>query len=276
MTATSRPVTAASHDLWSPLARLRESTPLVQNITNYVVMNNTANALLAVGASPAMVHAVEEVEEFVAISRALVVNIGTLSPRWVEAMRLAVARARNAGIPWVLDPVGAGATSYRTTVGTELARLGPTVVRGNASEIMVLAGAVGAGGKGVDSAHSTEAALAPARALARDTGALVAMTGVVDYVTDGRRVVAIGNGHPMMARVTGLGCTATALVGAFLGANDDPFAATVAALTVLGVAGELAAEQSPGPGTLQVRLLDALYTLDRATLERRARVEERG
>lgn len=261
-------------DFCTPLERVRDASPLVHNITNYVVMNNTANALLAVGASPAMVHAAEEVEEFASISRALVINIGTLSPRWVDAMRLAATRAGSANIPWVLDPVGAGATTYRTEVGAELARMRPAVIRGNASEIMVLAGSVGAAGKGVDSTHSTHAALAPARALARDTGALVAMTGVVDYVTDGERVVAIHNGHPMMARVTGLGCTATALVGAFLGANDDPFAATVSALTTLGVAGEMAAERSPGPGSLQMHLLDALYRLDRVELEQRARVRD--
>lgn len=257
---------------WACVERVRATAPLVHNITNYVVMNNTANALLAAGASPAMVHAIEEVEEFTGISKALVVNIGTLSPRWVEAMRLAAARANAAGIPWVLDPVGAGATKYRTTTGAELARLGPTVVRGNASEIMVLAGAIDAGGKGVDSAHSTDAALAPAKALARDTGAIVAMTGVVDYVTDGERVAAIRNGHAMMSRVTGLGCTASAMVGAYLGANEDPFAATVTALAVLGVAGELAAERSPGPGSLQLHLLDNLYALDADTFDGRARV----
>jgi hydroxyethylthiazole kinase len=274
MTATMRPAPAAPLDVWTPLARLRESAPLVHNITNYVVMNNTANALLAVGASPAMVHAVEEVEEFVAISRALVINIGTLSPRWVEAMRLAAARARANDIPWVLDPVGAGATGYRTEVGAGLARLGPTVIRGNASEIMVLAGSDNRAGKGVDSAHSTDDAIGPARALARETNALVAMTGVVDYVTDGVRVVAIRNGHPLMARVTGLGCTASALVGAFIAANDSALAATVSALATLGVAGELAAEQAEGPGSLQMHLLDALYRLDQPTLERRARVSE--
>lgn len=261
-------------DPWIALERVRAAAPLVQNITNYVVMNNTANALLATGASPAMVHAVEEVEEFVAISRALVVNIGTLSPRWVEAMRLAAAGAAARGVPWVLDPVGAGATTYRTETAGELAGLHPAVIRGNASEIMVVAGAVGISGKGVDSAHSTQDALAPARALAARTGALVAMTGVVDYVTDGTRAVSIANGHPMMARVTGLGCTATALVGAFLAANDDPFAAAVSALAVLGVAGEIAAEQSPGPGSLQVHLLDALYRMDRDMLARRARIAE--
>lgn len=266
--------TAASFDLWESLQRLRAAAPLVHNITNYVVMNTTANALLAVGASPAMVHAADEVEEFTAISRALVVNIGTLSPPWVEAMRMAAGRARRAGIPWVLDPVGAGATSYRTRVAAELARLGPSVIRGNASEIMVLAGAIHSAGKGVDSTHAAEDGLGPALALAREMGVVVAMTGVTDYVTDGRRVVAIPNGHPMMARVTGLGCTASALVGAFLGANEDVVSATVAALTVLGVAGELAAERSPGPGSLQLHLLDALYTLDRSTLESHAKVRE--
>jgi hydroxyethylthiazole kinase len=265
---------ASALDLWAPLARLRAAAPLVHNITNYVVMNTTANALLAVGASPAMVHAVEEVEEFVAISQALVVNIGTLSPAWVAAMRLAVGRARSGGTPWVLDPVGAGATRYRTEVAAELARLGPTVVRGNASEVMVLAGTAGAAGRGVDSTHASDDALEPARRLARDTGALVAMTGAVDYVTDGTRVVAIHNGDPMMARVTGLGCTASALVGAVLAvAAGDPFGATVAALAALGVAGEIAAEGAAGPGTLQLRILDALYTLDEETLRRRVHAE---
>ncbi len=258
--------------IWRDLQKIRTESPLVHNITNYVVMNNTANALLAAGASPAMVHAVDEVEEFTGISQALVINIGTLSPTWVDAMRLAARRAVQQRIPWVLDPVGAGATRYRTATSAELAAVGPTVIRGNASEIMVLSGALQAAGKGVDSSHSSDAALAPAKALAQRTGALVAMTGVIDYVTDGERVTAIRNGHPLMARVTGLGCTASALVGAYLGANEDPFAATVGALTVLGVAGEVAAEKSPGPGSLQVNLLDALYTIDQHTFEARARV----
>ncbi len=264
----------AAIDPWAALERVRAAAPLVQNITNYVVMNSTANALLAVGASPAMVHAVEEVEEFVAISRALVVNIGTLSPRWVEAMQIAAAGAAGRGIPWVLDPVGAGATRYRTETAARLVAMRPTVIRGNASEIMVVAGSVGISGKGVDSAHATKDALAPARALAARTGSLVAMTGVVDYVTDGTRAVSIANGHPMMARVTGLGCTATALVGAFLGANDDRLTAAVSALAVLGIAGEVASEHSPGPGSLQVNLLDALYRMDRRTLAERARITE--
>lgn len=265
----------ATLDAWTPLERVRAAAPLVHNITNYVAMNNTANALLAIGASPAMVHAVEEVEEFTRISRALVVNIGTLSPRWVDAMRLAATCARAIDIPWVLDPVGAGATRYRTDVSAELLRLGPTVVRGNASEILVLAGTLGVSGKGVDSAHAPEDALEAARRLARDAGTIVAMTGAVDFVTDGQRTVALRNGHPMMARVTGLGCTASALVGACLAAAPAALIATVAALTAMGVAGEMAAEGATGPGSLQMRLLDALYALDEETVCRRACIAER-
>ena len=137
--------------VFSALEDLRARRPLVHNITNYVAMSVSANVLLALGASPAMVHAAEEVEDFVAISDALAVNIGTLSPPWVAAMRAAVMRARALGKPWVLDPVGCGATAYRTQVAAELAALAPTVIRGNASEILNLSGQVGAAGKGVDS-----------------------------------------------------------------------------------------------------------------------------
>ena len=254
------------------LTEIRRTAPLVHNITNYVVMNNTANALLAVGASPAMVHAADEVEEFVAISRALVVNIGTLSPPWVGAMRIAAERARARRVPWALDPVGVGATTFRDAVAADLAGRGPSVIRGNASEILALAG-TGARTKGVDSAHGAEAALDAARDLARRTGAVVAVTGATDYVTDGTRLATLNNGHPLMARVTGMGCTATALIGAFLAVEPDALAAAVHGLTVLGVAGEIAAGASAGPGSLQVRLLDALYALDAAALAARARID---
>src|SRR6185436_3987523 len=166
------------------VTELRARRPLVHNITNYVAMTVSANVLLAIGASPAMVHAVEEVEDFVAISGALAINIGTLSPRWVEAMRLAAAKAVELGKPWVLDPVGCGATPYRTGVAVELAGMRPTIIRGNASEIMSLAGAAGAGGRGVDSTASSDAAVVAGKALAQKTGAVVAITGETDYVTD--------------------------------------------------------------------------------------------
>ena len=259
------------------LTAVREQQPLVQNITNFVVMNNTANALLALGASPAMVHALDEVEDFVSISQALVVNIGTLYSEQVAACKLAAARAHAAGVPWILDPVGVGATPYRRVSASALARLRPNVIRGNGSEILTLAQHAQMGqGRGVDSLHGSEAAVEAARTLALDTGATVAITGAVDYVTDGQRLAEIHNGHPLMARVTGLGCSATAIIGAFLAVERDPFMATVAGLTAFGVAGEIAAEWAAGPGSLQVALLDALYALDEATLVARARVAERG
>lgn len=253
------------------LTRVREAAPLVHGITNYVAMDISANALLAVGASPAMVHAEEEVEDFVALAGALVVNIGTLSPPWVRAMTLAARRARAGVTPWVLDPVGAGATPYRTEVARELAGLRPTVVRGNASEILALAGA-GGRVRGVDSTDASDDARDVARRLAGELECTVAVTGATDYVTDGDRLLAVDNGHPMMTRITALGCSASALVGAFCAVEADPLAATAHALAVLGLAGEIAARESPGPGTLRVRILDALYTMDAAALQAGARI----
>jgi hydroxyethylthiazole kinase len=268
VTVSTDPAAAVAQSL----AEIRRTAPLVHNITNYVVMNNTANALLALGASPAMVHAVDEVEEFVGISRALVVNIGTLSAPWVAAMRAAADRAHRLGIPWALDPVGVGATNFRNTVAADLMRRGPAVIRGNASEILALAG-TGVRTKGVDSTHRPSTAIDAARELAHRTGATVAVTGATDYVTDGTRLATLNNGHPLMARVTGMGCTATAVVGAFLAVDRDSFRAAVQGLTVLGVAGEVAADRSAGPGSLQLQILDALHLLDQATITERARIE---
>lgn len=258
---------------WEALQALRAKVPLVHNITNYVVMNNTANALLAVGASPAMVHALEEVEEFVAIADALVINIGTLAPPWVEAMHLAARKAITLGKPWILDPVGVGATSWRTKVAQALLQEQPTVIRGNASEILALANASDIQTRGVDSRHESEAALLSARELALGQGCVVAVSGAIDIVTDGEQVVRVANGHPLMTRVTGLGCSATAVIAAFLAVHPDPLEATAYGLAIFGLAGELAAEQSPGPGTLQVQLLDALYQLDEAIVSDRARIQ---
>lgn len=254
--------------VWKLLASVRERQPLVHNITNFVVMNNSANALLALGASPAMIHSCDEVEDFVAISQALVVNIGTLYSEQIAACKLAAMRARAAGVPWILDPVGVGATPYRRTAASALARLRPSVIRGNGSEILTLAQQTQTGqGRGVDSLHGSETAVDAARTLAGETGAVVAITGAVDYVTDNDRLVEIHNGHPLMARVTGLGCSATAIIAAFLAVECDPFVATVAGLAVFGVAGETGAERARGPGSLQVELLDALHRLDEATLK---------
>ena len=244
--------------LWD---QVRQGAPLVHNITNYVVMNNTANALLAIGASPVMAHAEEEVEDMVNIASSLVINIGTLSPQWVSAMKLAMARAKKLGKPIVLDPVGAGATPYRNRVLQELLETAaPTVIRGNASEIMALV-ATQRQTKGVDSTDSSLDAIEAGKFLVSKLGCTVCISGAVDIILDASRIVHLKNGDPMMAKVTGMGCTATALIGAFCGVTQDAFEATTAAMSILGVAGELAAKQAKGPGSLQLHLLDNLYSM---------------
>ncbi|WP_205856701.1 hydroxyethylthiazole kinase [Phytoactinopolyspora endophytica] len=257
--------------VWAAFEAMRQQGPLVQNITNYVAMDLSANVLLAAGASPAMVHAREEAAEFARIAGAVVVNIGTLSPSWVESM-LDVARvAGERGLPWVLDPVAVGATSYRTKVAAELLTLAPTIVRGNASEILALAGAAGRG-KGVDTTDTSSDAVEAAADLARQTGGVVAVTGEVDIVTDGARSAHIAGGDPMMAKVTAMGCAASSVVAAFAAVVDDPLVATSAALAVFGLAGQRAAADAPGPGTLRWRMLDELYALDEARVVAGARI----
>ncbi len=262
MPSFSVPSTSVVPAMAEVCAQLRAQRPLVHNVTNFVVMNFTANVLLAAGASPAMVHAVEEAEAFVALSRALVVNIGTLDSPFVAGMERAAGAARSNGIPWVLDPVGVGATAYRNDVAGRLLALGPSVVRGNASEIIALAGLSGARPKGVDSTAGSEDALAAARSLSTRAGTVVAVTGSTDYVVDGEEVVAIPGGHPMSQDVTGTGCATSALVGACL-AVAPPARAAVAALALMKAAAARAAADDPGPGTFAVRLLDALNALSR-------------
>jgi len=255
------------------LRRLREAKPLVHQITNYVVMNETANATLALGALPVMAHAREEVEEMAAIAGALVLNIGTLSPHWVEAM-LSAGKAANArGIPVVLDPVGAGATRYRTdTAKRILDEVDVTVLRGNAGEIATLVG-VDAEVRGVESIGAGLEPAELAREAGRRLGLVASVTGPVDHVSDGDTVLAIANGDPLLATVTGTGCMATAITGCFLAVNRDaPLAAAAEALVAFGVAGEDAARGAQGPGSFHVALYDALAALDPATLDDRARV----
>lgn len=262
-------------DVWTTFAAVRERGPLVHNITNYVAMDLSANALLAAGASPAMVHAQDEAADFAGIADAVVINIGTLSPPWVDAMHAAATTAAGRGIPWILDPVGVGATQYRTKTATDLLDRNPSVIRGNASEILALAGAA-EGGKGVDSAHEASDAADAARELAGRTGGIVAVTGAADLVTDGKNVVTVRGGHPMMSRITALGCAASALVGAFTAVELDRLTATTAALAILGVAGERAATDSPGPGTLRFRILDELHTLDERSVQVGTRLSNGG
>jgi hydroxyethylthiazole kinase len=255
------------------LALLRRAWPLVHNITNYVVMNETANAILALGALPVMAHAREEVEEMVGLASALVINIGTLSEQWVEAMLAAGKTASARGIPIVLDPVGAGATRYRTeTARRLLAELEVSVLRGNAGEVATLVG-VAAEVRGVESvgagAPPAELAVEAARAL----GVVASVTGPVDHVSDGERTLAVANGHALLATVTGTGCMSTALTGCFLAARpDEPLAASAEALAAFGVAAEDAAVQARGPGSFHAALYDALAALEPAALDARARV----
>jgi hydroxyethylthiazole kinase len=255
------------------LRELRKQRPLIHNITNYVVMNCTANALLACGASPVMAHAAEEVEEMVSLAGALVLNIGTLSPDWVESMIKAGKRANELKTPVVLDPVGSGATKLRTESARRLCReLSVQVIRGNPSEVLSLA-REGSGTKGVDSLHGVDEAAGAARHLAGELHTTLAITGPVDLVTDGKRILRVHNGHEMMGRVTGTGCTATALIGAFLAVEKDALAAAATALAYFGLAGEKAAETAGGPGSFQTALLDALYTIDPDALEKGTRIE---
>jgi hydroxyethylthiazole kinase len=255
------------------LARIRERRPLVHQITNYVVMNETANATLALGALPVMAHAVEEVEEMVGLAGALVLNIGTLSPEWIEAMVLAGRAANERGIPVVLDPVGTGATRYRTDTARGLLReLDVTVLRGNAGEVATLVG-VEAEVRGVESIAAGGDAAGLARAAAAALGLVASVTGPVDHVSDGERTIAVANGHELLAAVSGTGCMATAITGAFVAAKPDrPLDAAAEALVAFGVAGEDAAAEARGPGSFHAGLYDALAALDPATLDGRARV----
>ncbi|MBU0734001.1 MAG: hydroxyethylthiazole kinase [Proteobacteria bacterium] len=255
------------------LKAIRAKKPLIHNITNYVVMNYTANALLACGASPVMAHAPEEVEEMVSFAGALVLNIGTLTKTWVDAMLIAGKKANKLNVPIVLDPVGSGATRLRTESAKQLINeLSVSVIRGNASEVLSLA-REGSRTKGVDSIHSVEEAENAALVLAKELNTTLAITGPIDLITDGERIFRVLNGHELMGFVTGTGCTATALIGAFLSVDRDPVSATATALAYFGLAGEIGAAVSKGPGSFQIALLDALFGMDEKILSNGAKIE---
>ncbi len=253
---------------------IRERKPLVHQITNYVVMNETANATLALGALPVMAHAKEEVEEMASVAGALVLNIGTLSQPWIEAMLLAAKAANQAGVPVVLDPVGAGATRLRTeTAKRILDEAEIAVVRGNPAELATLAGRQ-AEIRGVESIGASTSGSELAIAAATELGCVTAVTGPVDHVSDGTRLISVANGHELLGTVSGTGCMATAITGCFLAvARDRPLEAAAEALVAFGVAGEDAARGAKGPGTFHVALYDALYNLDPETIDSRAKAE---
>ena len=268
-------MTRASEDLSSftalALERVRSQAPLVQCLTNTVVVNFTANVLLAVGAAPAMVDVPEEAGPFAGVAGGVLVNLGTPAGEQRAAMLEAAAAAREAGTPWVLDPVAVGSLPVRTALAHRLRDLGPTVVRGNASEIIAVAGG-GSGGRGVDATDDVEGARDVARDLAAGTGGVVAVSGPVDLVTDGDRVARVANGDPLLTRITGGGCALGAVMAAFAAVDDDRFATTVAAVTVYTVAAELAAGVSRGPGSFGPAFLDALAAVEPADVAARARL----
>jgi hydroxyethylthiazole kinase len=255
------------------LRAVRERKPLVHNITNFVVMNYTANALLAMGASPVMAHAVNEVEEMVSHAGALVLNIGTLTEEWVAAMIAAGRKATEKKIPIVLDPVGAGATRLRTESARKiLSQIRVSVLRGNASEILSLQDE-NSRTKGVDAVHGVDEAARTTGRLAAELGSTLAITGPVDLITDGRSVVRVANGHSLMASVTGTGCTATAAIGAFLTVDPEPVSAAATALAFFGLAGEVAGDSAAAPGSFMIKMLDALFTITPEQLQRGCKIE---
>jgi hydroxyethylthiazole kinase len=259
--------------VWSDIQAIKKSSPLVHNITNYVVMESTANGLLAIGASPIMAHALDEVDDIVKIASSLVLNIGTLSPSWIQGMLAALKAANSKGIPVILDPVGTGATSYRTnTVHSILNHGAVNVIRGNASEIASLNGSQTLT-KGVDSLLNTSDCQNQAKILGSQNRCVVWMSGQTDIITDGQSTLLIHNGHPLMSKVTGMGCMATAITGAFLAVNQNRLLGTVHAAILMGITGEIAAEKCKGPGSFKVEFLDTLHLLSLNDLEERIRVE---
>lgn len=253
----------ASVDL--SMTALRSRNPLVQCITNYVSMDLAANLLNAAGASPAMVHDASEAAEFAGLADAVVANIGTPSPAWAEGMLAATAVARDRGIPWVLDPVAVGATGYRRELAARLLECHPTVIRGNAGEILALAGVAGAS-RGVDSAADTEDVGDRAAKLAEQLGCVVAVSGASDLVTDGNRQLVIDGGDPRAPMITALGCSLSALTAACCVSQADPLFGSAQAMIMISAAIQRAGRDAAGPGSLRWRLLDELSTLDDAAL----------
>ena len=255
------------------LEKVRHKKPVVHSITNFVVMNSTANVLLALGASPIMAHAMEEMEDISAISNCLVINLGTLSKPWIQSMNAAARLARILSKHYVLDPVGSGATKLRTQSAQELIRYAPpTVIRGNASEIMSLS-PQGGQTRGVDAMHSVDDAIGAATHMAKSLNTVIAVTGEKDIVTDGYRSFVISGGHPWMAKVTGTGCAATVIVGAFLAIEKDATLAAASGLVFFKLVAERAIDGAKGPGSFWMNVLDQISAITPLEVEMNARIE---
>ena len=258
------------------LTKIRKIGPLIWNFSNFVSMDIAANALLSIGASPAMAHAKEEANDFTqickAINGALTINIGTFDPYWQECALEAAKLANENNVPWVLDPVGAGASGFRNKNVEELLALKPTILRGNGSEIMAVAGIAG-GGKGVDSTSTSNDALDAAKSIANQNKIIVAVTGEIDYVTDSTNTYAILGGHEMMTKVTATGCALSCLIGAAIAVGEDKLLSTSAIIGIYGLAGKMASDKAKGPGSLRVHLLDNLANLTPADVSENVNIE---
>lgn len=261
------------------LKNLKGAKPLVHCITNYITANDCANAILAIGGSPAMADAIEEVEEMAIQAQALVLNLGTIANELIEAMIKAGKAANKTGVPVVFDPVGVGATSYRKKSAFRLLEeVKFSVIRGNMAEIKVLCG-MESNSKGVDSVEKVEEeeSLNIAKELGRKLNTVVAITGVVDYISDGERVITIRNGNEMLTRVTGTGCMTTALIGAYLGGGSSAISCAVAGVSTMGIVGEIAFEnlkKNQGSGSFRVSLIDGIYNLKKADFKERGKINE--
>ncbi|XP_010532813.1 PREDICTED: hydroxyethylthiazole kinase [Tarenaya hassleriana] len=272
MEAKSEP-SKSSGGAWAHLAAVRRRSPLVQCITNFVSMDLAANTLLAAGASPAMVHSVAETSDFTPHVDALCINVGTLTPDWVTSMKSAVGIATRLGKPWVLDPVAIGCSNFRLNACLELVELKPTVIKGNGSEIIALSAASLGQAKGADSFHESTDAIEAAKSLARKSGAVVAVSGAVDIVTNGNQVIGVHNGTAMLQKITATGCSLAALVAAFVAIDpSQALEATVSALSIFGIAGELGEAMAKGPASLRMHLIDCLYGLDETTVLNHANI----
>lgn len=262
------------NDIEGILDNIRIKSPLVHNITNYVVMNSTANALLAIGASPIMAHALEEVEDIVSIASSLVINMGTLSDKWIDSMLLAAKKAKEIDIPFVFDPVGAGASKYRTRTALKIIETAtPSVIRGNASEILALAQLANIS-KGVDSTALTEDAVVGAIKLSEKLNNTVVISGATDYIITGNIISRVSNGSPLMTKVTGMGCTATSIIGACIAVEPNIHLASIAAMAIMGIAGDMTDNLSKGPGSFQANFIDSLYLISGKIIKEEIRLDE--
>ena len=266
MMAQTTPFEIALDKLFYDLEQIRQKNPVIHNISNFVVMPITANLLLALGASPIMAHAQEELVDILTLSQSLVINIGTLDENWLNAIVAAQRIALQADIPIVFDPVGAGASRYRTETAKKILEQGVQVIRGNASEIMALVDSR-IKSKGVDSNQRSENALSSARQLAKKYHCIVVVSGKIDLIVNEDRYVMLAYGTPLFTKVVGMGCSLTAIIASFLTVNPDPFLAAIHAMAIFGLTGELAAKKALGPGSFYTELLDTLYQLKATDLE---------